>query len=104
MQQFESRDITRRNFLKGSALAAAGSILAACAPTAPAEAPAADEAEAAAAPETMGGTLVFGYPTEDQLQRSAGCGAQRRQQELLLDGVDTQCAVDHQRRLHPVDT
>ena len=63
MQRFESRDITRRNFLKGSALAAAGSILAACAPTAaPAEAPAADEAEAAAAPESMGGTLVFGYP------------------------------------------
>ena len=63
MQRFESRDITRRNFLKGSALAAAGSILAACAPTAaPAEAPA-DEAEAAAAPESMGGgTLVFGYP------------------------------------------
>ena len=63
MQRFESRDITRRNFLKGSALAAAGSILAACAPTAaPAEAPAADEVEAAAAPESMGGTLVFGYP------------------------------------------
>ena len=62
MQRFESHDITRRNFLKGSALAAAGSLLAACAPTAaPAETEAAAD-EAVAEPESMGGTLVFGYP------------------------------------------
>ena len=95
MQRFESRDITRRNFLKGSALAAAGGLLAACAPAAaPAgEAPAADE-DPAMASDRLGGTLVFGYPQKTSYQDLLAMEHNAGNRRYYLIGLTHNCLVN----------
>ena len=92
---FESRDITRRNFLKGSALAAAGGLLAACAPAAaPAgEAPAADE-DPAMASDRLGGTLVFGYPQKTSYQDLLAMEHNAGNRRYYLIGLTHNCLIN----------
>jgi len=95
MQRFESNGFSRRNFLKGSVLAAAGGLIAACAPAAaPAgEAPAADD-DAAMASDRLGGTLVFGYPQKTSYQDLLAMEHNAGNRRYYLVGLTHNCLVN----------
>jgi len=96
MQRLDEHTVTRRNFLKGAALAAAGGVLAACAPAAaPATgtAPAADEG-ADDMPMRKGGTLVFGYPQKTSYQNLLAMEHNAGNRRYYLIGLTHNCLVN----------
>ncbi|MCY4093068.1 MAG: ABC transporter substrate-binding protein, partial [Caldilineaceae bacterium] len=96
MQRLDEHNVTRRNFLKGAALAAAGGVLAACAPAAaPATgtAPAADEG-ADDMPMRKGGTLVFGYPQKTSYQNLLAMEHNAGNRRYYLIGLTHNCLVN----------
>ena len=96
MQRLDEHTVPRRTVLTGAALAAAGGVLAACAPAAaPATgtAPAADEG-ADDMPMRKGGTLVFGYPQKTSYQNLLAMEHNAGNRRYYLIGLTHNCLVN----------